>query len=309
MSLQLATRAAVLRHLRLGEAIIRPGRVTGLQNQFRSLTISSEPRLTPRVGGLSAIANQQSHTYATDASAPKKSTKTADGEPKKPKKQIKKKTASPKPRKKPEPTERQKELKAKEKQRDLIKKLKETALEPPAKLKSQPHHIAFKSKFAEIKSQYSTVPEAFSATVAAIKTIPANEFERYQNQAEENRAANEASFTEWLQSYTPLQIKEANHARRTLTRLTGKRFRSIEDDRLVKRPISAFLWYINERKSSGDLKYMEPHDLARRVAEEWKSLTESDKEPYRKIQIDDTQRYVREYKDAYGVEPKLKKRD
>ncbi|KAJ5946601.1 hypothetical protein N7454_003440 [Penicillium verhagenii] len=308
MSLQLATRAAVLRHLRLGDAIIRPGRVTGLQNQFRSLSISSEPRLTPRVGALSSISIQQSHTYATDA-APKKSTKTADGEPKKPKKQTKKKTASPKPRKKPELTERQKELKAKEKQRDLIKKLKETALEPPTKLKSQPHHIAFKSKFAEIKSQYSTIPEAFSATVAAIKTIPADEFERYQNQAEENRAANEASFTEWVKSYTPLQIKEANLARRTLTKLTGKSFRSIEDDRLVKRPRSAFLWYINERKASGDLKYMDPQDLARRAAEEWNAMTESDKEPYRKIQNDDKQRYVREYKDAYGEEPKVAKRD
>ncbi|KAJ5777448.1 hypothetical protein N7520_000694 [Penicillium odoratum] len=305
MSLQWATRAGVLRHLHLDHAMARPGRVTGLQNQLRHLSLSSQPRLTPRVGVLSAITSQQSHSYATDASrpTPKKATKATDGTRKK----------STAPTKKRELTEKQKEKlkedKEKKKQRDHINALKETALEPPKKLTVSAHLVALQSKLAELKSQYPTQKEAFGAASSAVKDIPAHEYERHQIQAAENRAANEAALISWLKSYTPLQIKKANVARRALAKLTGKPYKPIQDDRQVKRPLIPFVRFANERKASGDLKSMAPTESFKRIGEEWKSLTEAEKEPFNKLYREDQERYDREYKETYGVERQPVKSD
>ncbi|KAJ5630780.1 uncharacterized protein N7484_010880 [Penicillium longicatenatum] len=299
MSLQWVSRAGVLRHLHLGDAMARPSRVTGLQNQLRRLCLSSQSRLTPQVGALSTIISQQSHSYATDASRPKpkKSTKATDG--------TRKKSTTPK--KKRELTEKQKEAKEKKKQRDHIKQLKETALEPPKKLIAAGNRLAFQSKFSELRPQYSTIKEAFGAASTAVKEMAANETERFQNQAEENRVANEASLASWLKQYTPLQIKEANSARRSLARLTGKPARPIVDDRLVKRPMTAFFWFMSERKASGDLKYMQASEVAKQIAQEWKDMTETEKAQYQKMQANDQERYIREHNEVYGVEPKRTK--
>lgn len=167
MSLQWVSRAGVLRHLHLGDAMARPSRVTGLQNQLRRLCLSSQPRLTPLVGALSTITSQQSHSYATDASRPKpkKSTKATAGTPKK--------TTAPKKKL----TEKQKEAKEKKKQRDHIKQLKETALETPKKLIAAGHRLAFQAKFSELRPQHSEIKETFSAASTAVKDMTADESE------------------------------------------------------------------------------------------------------------------------------------
>lgn len=75
-----------------------------------------------------------------------------------------------------------------------------------------------------------------------------------------------------------MQIKEANLARRRLSKKTGKNLRQIDDDRLVKRPRTSYLIFLTERTSHGDFKHMAVKDIAVRVAEEWKGLTSSEKE-------------------------------
>ncbi|KAJ5660040.1 hypothetical protein N7507_006491 [Penicillium longicatenatum] len=281
MSLQWVSRAGMLRHLHLGDAMARPSRVTGLQNQLRRLCLSSQSRLTPQVGALSTFTSQQSHSYATDASRPKpkKSTKVTDG--------TRKKSTTPK--KKRQLTEKQKEAKEKKKQRDHIRQLKETALEPPKKLIAAGNRLAFQSKFSELRPQYSTIKEAFGAASTAVKEMAANETERFQNQAEENRVANEASLASWLKQ------------------LTGKPARPIVDDRLVKRPMTAFFWFMSERKASGDLKYMQASEVAKQIAQEWKDMTETEKAQYQKMQANDQERYIREHNEVYGMEPKRTK--
>lgn len=102
--------------------------------------------------------------------------------------------------------------------------------------------------------------------------------QRFVNQAEENRAANEASYEAWLKQYTPLQIKQANTARKHLRRLGHTKFFGIQDERLVKTPISAYLWFVKERHESGDFKHVPVKDAALRLAGEWKDLTDSEKQ-------------------------------
>ena len=86
------------------------------------------------------------------------------------------------------------------------------------------------------------------------------------------------NYERWLTSHTPLQIKEANLARRRLSKKTGKNLRQIEDSRLVKRPRTSYLIFLTERTSQGDFKHMAVKDIAVRVAEEWRGLTSSEKE-------------------------------
>lgn len=129
------------------------------------------------------------------------------------------------------------------------------------------------------------------------------------------------NYERWLKSHTPLQIKEANLARRRLSKKTGKNLRQIDDSRLVKRPRTSYLIFLTERTSQGDFKHMAVKDIAVQVAEEWKGLTSSEKEvrwrqrfiestpadlriqKYQNLQSVDRERYVREYREAYGQEP------
>lgn len=96
--------------------------------------------------------------------------------------------------------------------------------------------------------------------------------------AETNKATNKAAYSKWVQSHTPLQIKDANHARRRLTKLKNTRISPIDDDRLVKRPRTAYLLFFNERNAQGDFKHMAVKDITVQVAEEWKGLTNAEKE-------------------------------
>jgi hypothetical protein len=81
-----------------------------------------------------------------------------------------------------------------------------------------------------------------------------------------------------LKQHTPLQIKEANHARRRLSTLLKKPYRQIVDDRLVKNVRSSFVFYFQERYATGDFLHMKVPDATARAGQEWKSLTESEKQ-------------------------------
>lgn len=52
----------------------------------------------------------------------------------------------------------------------------------------------------------------------------------------------------------------------------------LKDDRLVKRPRSTFMYFSSDRRDSGDFKHMTIGETSLRIADEWKNLTESEKE-------------------------------
>jgi hypothetical protein len=95
------------------------------------------------------------------------------------------------------------------------------------------------------------------------------------DQAAANKAANEAALKAWVESHTPLQILEANNARRRLAQLQGKRRVSIiHDDRLVKPPTSAWIYFFMEKRDKNALVVS---DMAQDVAVQWKNLPASEK--------------------------------
>lgn len=91
--------------------------------------------------------------------------------------------------------------------------------------------------------------------------------------------------TEWVRSYTPLRIKEANLARKSLPKYMEKHGRKtliklspIPDDRQVKRPVSAFLWFCKERIASGEYEGLSFQEMTDRNRSAWENSTESEKQ-------------------------------
>ncbi|CEJ59018.1 hypothetical protein PMG11_07655 [Penicillium brasilianum] len=303
MSLQRVARANVLRHLRLGDASSHQTRVIAVQNQLRRLSLATNPRFsTPLAGSPSAVKAQQSQTFATDATksdSAKKSTKKSST--KEPKAEKKKPTRAL--------TEEQKEKKEKKESRELVKRLKETALQPPKKLPQVARSIAIQSKIKEVREQSSLrkPAEVLKEAVSQVQSQRLGEADRYINQAEENRAANKASYEAWIQQYTPLQVKQANTARKHLRRLGYTKYLALQDERLAKSPITAYMWYLKERHDSGDFKHLHVKEAASRIASEWKSLTDSEKQPFLTKSERDVERYREEYREVYGEDvPSLK---
>jgi hypothetical protein len=105
--------------------------------------------------------------------------------------------------------------------------------------------------------------------------------QHYNHIANQNRAANEAAYKEWLTSHTPAEIEKANQARRLLWRRSGKtsqKLKLIKDDRLPKRPGSSFMLFAQERQRSGDLKHISLGETGKLLGQEWKELSDGDKQ-------------------------------
>ncbi|RMZ79117.1 hypothetical protein DV738_g3455, partial [Chaetothyriales sp. CBS 135597] len=146
------------------------------------------------------------------------------------------------------------------------------------------------------------------ATAQEYRNISAEERERLNRIAGENKAQNEAAYKEWVQSHTPLQIKQANHARDLLRQEARKlnkktSFPRIKDERLPKLPQNQFSLFLQERFQSGDLKGQSIAEAGKRVAQEWKDLSPTEKKAYDERFAADRIRYQDEYKRVYGIDP------
>ncbi|KAL6239785.1 hypothetical protein BDW75DRAFT_67073 [Aspergillus navahoensis] len=207
-------------------------------------------------------------------------------------------------------TEEQKEARAQRKKAEELKetkrRLKATALQTPKLLPTLPWVIAMTDKLSVVDKSDNPAPkEAFSRATELARKASSEEKQRYIDQAAANKAANEAAFKAWVESHTPLQILEANNARRRLAQLQGKRrVPIIHDERLVKPPTSAWIYFFMEKRDKNALVVS---DMAQDVAVQWKNLPASEKAPYLEKANADRARYEREYLEVYGQPvPKLK---
>ncbi|KAJ5490252.1 High mobility group superfamily [Penicillium expansum] len=286
MSWQSAARGGFLRTLHRGALPPRTG-VSDLQNQLSRvcLAASSGPA-RPQFQSLS-----QSNSFAT-ASTPQKASKTpkANGS----------KKADHKPKKRALSEEEQEKQKIKE-LRAHIKELKTTALlNRPKLLPTSAFSLGFTEKLREIKGQYPA-KEGFLIGVEHAKSLDPENKERLEAQARANVAANAAAYDAWVKTHTPLQIRDANSARLTLSRIGTKNYPSIRDDRLPKIPNSAYVLFVKDRLDTHVYRGKSGRDTFTAISEEWPSLPQSEKDRYHRLQIEDRQRYEREYEKVYGV--------
>jgi len=257
----------------------------------------------------SAAGRPKGHTGRAAASKKPKAKAEATGTKNKAKKTKAGKTAKPKPKAKakakPKPkakskskrlTEKQKEDLEKKKEKEQITALKAAALTPPKRLPSSRYAIFNQEKHAFGPENLETY-----------KNLSSMERERLGQVAESNLATYKASFASWVKSFTPLQIKEANEARKKLRRkfkTKKQQFPIIPDERQVRRPKSGYMMFCEELNNSGDLANLKVAERGAEAGQRWKRLTESEKEKYKQMGKKDTQRYYEEHKTIYGTPPK-----
>lgn len=109
--------------------------------------------------------------------------------------------------------------------------------------------------------------------------------QHYNHIAHQNKEKNEIAYKKWLAQFTPAQVKDANAARRLLstrwaeknnkTKKNIRKFPTIQDDRLVKHPKSAYIYFNIDRQQSGDFHKMTIRESATLIGREWKQLDEA----------------------------------
>ncbi|RHZ60238.1 uncharacterized protein CDV56_108797 [Aspergillus thermomutatus] len=286
----------ILRYLHRSDALVRPSRVAVANGLVRRISLSTNHRLmnpTAKTIRPSVILSRPLINFFATTSTPDEETKTAKSKGSKTGKKTTKKRSStarakakPKPRKKL--TEKQKEAKKVEKTKELVKQLQKTALEPPKKLIDNPWNLTIATVAKEIQARGVKGTDFVTQCSHLAQSISAEERERIAVEAEANKAANAAAYNEWIKQHTPLQIRDANAARRRLSKIKNKSLPLLRDDRQVKRPRTAYLLYMLDRTAEGDFKYMKAKDIAVRVTEEWKGLTTTEKEAEQDSDTEDT---------------------
>jgi hypothetical protein len=91
--------------------------------------------------------------------------------------------------------------------------------------------------------------------------------------AGQNKLANDAAYKSWVASHSDVEVFEANKARKSLNRLKASSKGLIKDDRLPKRPATAFALYTKSRWQSGDFAGRPAPEAAKAIAQEWKGLS------------------------------------
>ncbi|KAH9827155.1 high mobility group [Teratosphaeria destructans] len=254
---------------------------------------------------------------------------TASGSPAKDKVESKKKKATakkPAGKKKPakkEPTEEQlarraakAERKAAKTKTEELRALKKLALKPPPVIKTNAWVVFMAEKMKEkLKGHKGDVKDKLAQNVrdisAQFKAMSPAQIEHYNHLAHTSKEESQAAFKKWVESHTPDEIAEANRARKALRRKTEAQrkkghkspWTEIEDDRTVKAPISAFTAFTVNRHKSPDFNNISFVDRSKLVAQEWKALSQEEKNKYQRLRDQDMKRYIDEYSSTYGHPP------
>ena len=82
-----------------------------------------------------------------------------------------------------------------------------------------------------------------------------------------------------MRSLPAEDILRANNARNRLSRLGIKGYtRHIQDPRQVKKPCQPMTFFVKSRYETGDMVGIKPTEGIRQLSQEWKSLSESEKQ-------------------------------
>ena len=104
----------------------------------------------------------------------------------------------------------------------------------------------------------------------------ANPLKHYNHLANQNKAANDTAYRQWIESHTPTVIHEANLARQHLKRL-GVHATPLQDHRQVKGLRTTYTYFYQSRMQTGDFRGLKVSEAAKLIGREWKGLSASEK--------------------------------
>ncbi|KAF2842339.1 hypothetical protein M501DRAFT_998616 [Patellaria atrata CBS 101060] len=231
---------------------------------------------------------------ATKKAAPKKSKVAKKAAPKKPRKRVL--------------TEKAKERRAVQATRDRIKELKAKALKVP-KGASQRGLSAYNVFTQEKLKDKTPLQEASKMW----KDLSAADIEHYNHLAREKSTVAQAAYKAWVESHSPDEIRIANNARNLLGRRLDKtkagrkrhdcNFATIHDERALKTPPNPYARFASSRWDSGDMRHIPVTQASKLIAQEWKALSESEKNVFRDAYKAEKESYDREFVRLYGHKP------
>ncbi|KYK55431.1 HMG box protein [Drechmeria coniospora] len=228
----------------------------------------------------------RSFSVSALASAPAASKKTTSAATKKkpakrstPTKKKKKATKAAAPKKAKKTAKRA--LTPEEKEKAAIRVLKKMALLKGPQLLPESSWAVYVSQ--NLTAGSGPLTDKIKEVASAFKNLSASEKERLQATAQSNQAANKRARQQWIESYPPEAVYMANIARRRLARKLSKtRVYLIHDARLPKRAGSPYTLFIKSRfRSASDGGATSSQDAFRAMSQEWKNLSEADKQPFR----------------------------
>ncbi|KAI5808818.1 hypothetical protein DFH27DRAFT_541229 [Peziza echinospora] len=227
-----------------------------------------------------------------------------------------KKPAAKKPVAEVEKKPRAKKLTSDQERLQLIKDLKEKALDPPTIRSVSSKWLTFiQDKFAPYKGQGKGVVVVFTENKdqwkAEFDALTPAQQQELQNRADKNKSVSALALQEWVSAHTPGQIHEANRARARLMKLKEStspspfglksvRFSEIPDDRFPKRPRTAPILWAMERMAgvATDAKVGTLMDCMK----EFKNLPEAEQKKWLDAAAKDRVRYIKDLK-TIGIEP------
>ncbi|KAK3372506.1 hypothetical protein B0H63DRAFT_299273 [Podospora didyma] len=221
---------------------------------------------------------------------------------------------------------RERALKQKEREKALkqeatqkAKALEEIALvgREPAQLQVNPYFLFLQENY---KSAEGVGTDRTSKLAKSYKALSAEELKRLQDQAEQNRAANQVAYKAWVASFTPSQVQAANIIRKHIKRETRKRrsalgkklkkypeYLPIVDDRLPMKPAgTGYQLFQKESLHSGPLA--SAADSRVRVTEAsklWNAMNEEERKPYQDAAAADRERWTKEAELVFGKDSPL----
>ncbi|KAI4141036.1 MAG: hypothetical protein LQ341_003628 [Variospora aurantia] len=199
-------------------------------------------------------------------------------------------------------TPKQKEEQAKQKGRQTLKDLKEKALTIPKKLPATAYSVLLleqmKARRAGGKRDPTRVITKDCGTM--YHSLSPEQREHYNHIANQNRATNKRQYGEWIRSFTPIQIRQANTARVQLKKKTKASWPKLWDERQVKRFRNTYNFFLTARHKSGDFAGVPFVEASKLIGREWKALSADEKKAYLQSAEEDLARYDQEVKAVYN---------
>ncbi|KAI1000010.1 hypothetical protein K3495_g8189 [Podosphaera aphanis] len=181
-----------------------------------------------------------------------------------------------------------------------LKKVRQLVLSPPNTLPRSARTVFFAQ---QMTGQGPNIKIILSEIGSRWSNMSIEEKEHYQKICESNKAINEKKYQEWVLRYTPDQIRIANNARKLLNKRSKRRVYSLlPDNRRPKRPLTNFFCYMQERMNSDDMKGHNSTDAVKLIAEEFKSLSPTQRKKFDDMARVHKERYIEECKNTFSPE-------
>ncbi|KAL8645957.1 MAG: hypothetical protein Q9226_007065 [Calogaya cf. arnoldii] len=295
-------------------AVSRPKAHTGRTTTSPRKKSSAVKTTAPAKGVKKAAATtkpaaKKTNSKAKPKPAPKKAaSKKSATKPRTKAKSTKARTKSAKAKAtkaKAKPAKKQKKVlkpeeKERLKERLVINELKAKALSPPKRSSPTAFSALLAEKQREVKSMDLTGSIAKDCS-KQYHAFTAEQREHYNHIANQNKASDNSKYQEWILTYSPAEILEANNARIALRkRKVPGSWKKLRDERLVRRPRTSFMAFRMDRHRSGDFTGVNAIEAGKRIGAEWRELSDSDKKPFVEETEKDLARYEQEVKAVYN---------